>query len=65
MYLYHLGCHAWTSGEILGSNSIGFGYPKAQGVFAHATAVRPPSTLLLVGGYHGNVNGMKEFKTVV
>lgn len=27
------------------------------GVFAHASAVRKENTLLLVGGYHGNVNG--------
>lgn len=27
------------------------------GVFAHASAVRNENILLLVGGYHGNVNG--------
>lgn len=32
-------------------------YPKKQGVFAHAAALKPPSTLLIAGGYHGNVNG--------
>lgn len=31
-------------------------YPKQQGVFAHAADVRNGNTLLLVGGYHGNVN---------
>lgn len=31
-------------------------YPKQQGVFAHASDVRGGNTLLLVGGYHGNVN---------
>lgn len=31
-------------------------YPKKQGVFAHAAAVRNDNTLLIVGGYHGNVN---------
>lgn len=31
-------------------------YPKQQGVFAHASDVRNGNTLLLVGGYHGNVN---------
>jgi len=31
-------------------------YPKQQGVFAHAAAVRNGNTLLIVGGYHGNVN---------
>jgi hypothetical protein len=27
-----------------------------QGVFAHAADVRNGNTLLVVGGYHGNVN---------
>lgn len=31
-------------------------YPKQQGVFAHAAALRNGNTLLLVGGYHGNIN---------
>jgi len=31
-------------------------YPKQQGVFAHAADVRNGNTLLVVGGYHGNVN---------
>lgn len=31
-------------------------YPKQQGVFAYAADVRNGNTLLLVGGYHGNVN---------
>lgn len=35
---------------------IGSRYPKQQGVFAHAADVRNGNTLLLVGGYHGNVN---------
>lgn len=33
-----------------------FQYPKQQGVFAHAADVRNGNTLLIVGGYHGNVN---------
>ena len=56
MYLYHLGCHAWVSHEVLGSTDKDSGYPKQQGVFAHAADVRNGNTLLLVGGYHGNVN---------
>lgn len=56
MYLYHLGCHIWVNPEILGKAS-GSHYPKQQGVFAHAADVRHGNTLLLVGGYHGNVNG--------
>lgn len=36
---------------------VHFRYPKRQGVFAHASSVRNSHTLILVGGYHGNVNG--------
>ncbi|XP_055375614.1 multiple epidermal growth factor-like domains protein 8 isoform X2 [Condylostylus longicornis] len=54
MYFYHLGCHTWINQEI--SSSPGSHYPKKQGVFAHATSVRLNNTLLIVGGYHGNVN---------
>lgn len=56
MYLYHLGCHAWVSHDVLGSDEPNSRYPKQQGVFAHAADVRNGNTLLLVGGYHGNVN---------
>lgn len=56
MYLYHLGCHIWVNPEILGKTNNSR-YPKQQGVFAHAASVRKGNTLLLVGGYHGNVNG--------
>ncbi|XP_018320718.1 multiple epidermal growth factor-like domains protein 8 isoform X2 [Agrilus planipennis] len=56
MYLYHLGCHIWVNPEILGRRNNSY-YPKKQGVFAHASAVRHKNVLLLVGGYHGNVNG--------
>ncbi|KAJ8978063.1 hypothetical protein NQ317_015870 [Molorchus minor] len=56
MYLYHLGCHTWVNPEILGKTNESR-YPKQQGVFAHASGVRNDNTLLLVGGYHGNVNG--------
>ncbi|XP_012063821.1 PREDICTED: multiple epidermal growth factor-like domains protein 8 [Atta cephalotes] len=56
MYLYHLGCHTWVSHEVLGLNDKDSRYPKQQGVFAHAADVRNGNTLLLVGGYHGNVN---------
>jgi multipile epidermal growth factor-like domains protein 8 len=38
MYLYHLGCHAWVVQEALGAKRTN--YPKKQGVFAHATALR-------------------------
>ncbi|CAH4004388.1 unnamed protein product [Pieris brassicae] len=55
MYLYHMGCHAWIPLEVLGKTRKQ--YPKKQGVFAHAAALKPPSTLLIAGGYHGNVNG--------
>lgn len=55
MYLYHLGCHTWVKQDVLGAMSESQ-YPKQQGVFAHAAAIRNGHTLLLVGGYHGNVN---------
>ncbi|XP_066249619.1 multiple epidermal growth factor-like domains protein 8 isoform X2 [Euwallacea similis] len=55
MYLYHLGCHTWVNTDILGNNNDSR-YPKQQGVFAHASSVRNSNTLILVGGYHGNVN---------
>lgn len=54
MYLYHLGCHAWINQESLGANRMN--YPKKQGVFAHAAVLRGTNTLLIIGGYHGNVN---------
>nr|XP_022913574.1 multiple epidermal growth factor-like domains protein 8 isoform X1 [Onthophagus taurus] len=56
MYLYHLGCHIWVNPEILGKAKDSK-YPKQQGVFAHASSVRNGNTLLLIGGYHGNING--------
>ncbi|XP_050462738.1 multiple epidermal growth factor-like domains protein 8 [Cataglyphis hispanica] len=56
MYLYHLGCHAWVSHDVLGLNDKDSRYPKQQGVFAHAADVRNGNILLLAGGYHGNVN---------
>ncbi|CAA9996215.1 unnamed protein product [Nesidiocoris tenuis] len=56
IYLYHLGCHVWVSQETLGQSGSGRFYPKKQGVFSHAAAVRNRNTLILVGGYHGNVN---------
>ena len=55
MYLYHLGCHTWINQDVLGMNENSK-YPKQQGVFAHAATVRNDNTLLIVGGYHGNVN---------
>ncbi|XP_050362348.1 multiple epidermal growth factor-like domains protein 8 [Nymphalis io] len=55
MYLYHLGCHSWIPLDVLGKTRKF--YPKKQGVFAHAATLKPPSTLLIAGGYHGNVNG--------
>lgn len=57
MYMYHLGCHSWISSDVLGDTNRSDGYPKTQGVFAHAAALRHPSTLFIIGGYHGNVNG--------
>ncbi|XP_076271195.1 multiple EGF like domains 8 isoform X2 [Rhynchophorus ferrugineus] len=56
MYLYHLGCHTWVNPDILGGGNDSR-YPKQQGVFAHASSIRNEHTLILVGGYHGNVNG--------
>lgn len=55
MYLYHLGCHIWINQDVLGTNPNSR-YPKNQGVFAHAATIRNDNTLLIVGGYHGNVN---------
>lgn len=54
MYLYHLGCHAWINQEALGAHRSN--YPKKQGVFAHAAVLRGKNTLLIIGGFHGNVN---------
>lgn len=53
--MYHLKCHVWVNLDVLGLNPKQR-YPKNQGVFAHAAAVRNDNTLLIVGGYHGNVN---------
>lgn len=55
MYLYHLRCHTWVNTDVMGMNPRQ-PYPKRQGIFAHAAAVRNDNTLLIVGGYHGNVN---------
>lgn len=63
MYLYHLGCHSWIPLDVLGK--IPKFYPKKQGVFAHAASLKPPSTLLIAGGYHGNVNGKKVIFTYI
>lgn len=54
MYLYNLDCHIWINQEALGANRSN--YPKKQGVFAHAATLRGNNTLLILGGYHGNVN---------
>lgn len=53
MYLYHLGCHAWVSPDILGESQDSQ-YPKQQGVFAHSASVRNDNTLLLVSLYNFN-----------
>lgn len=54
MYLYHLGCHVWINTEALGANRSS--YPKKQGIFAHTAVLRGDNTLLVIGGYHGNIN---------
>ncbi|KAH8377850.1 hypothetical protein KR093_007479 [Drosophila rubida] len=53
MYWYHLSCHIWINQVVTADDSL---YPKTQGVFAQAAALRRNHTLLIVGGYHGNVN---------
>lgn len=53
MYWYHLSCNIWINQVVSANESL---YPKKQGVFAHAAALRRNNTLLIVGGYHGNVN---------
>ncbi|ALC38654.1 CG7466 [Drosophila busckii] len=53
MYWYHLSCHIWINQVLTAEDSL---YPKPQGVFAQAAALRRNHTLLIVGGYHGNVN---------
>ncbi|KAI8043562.1 hypothetical protein M5D96_004894 [Drosophila gunungcola] len=53
MYWYHLSCHIWINQVVSADDSL---YPKPQGVFAQAAALRRNHTLLIVGGYHGNVN---------
>lgn len=39
--------------DVLGVKSK---YPKKQGIFAHAAAIRRNHTLILTGGYHGSIN---------
>ncbi|XP_046398520.1 multiple epidermal growth factor-like domains protein 8 [Ischnura elegans] len=56
MYFYHLGCHTWISHDILPQTDKDWSYPKSQGVFAHTMDLRNGNTLLVYGGYHGNVN---------
>ncbi|KAK6618955.1 hypothetical protein RUM44_003336 [Polyplax serrata] len=56
MYLYHLECHTWVSHEVLGLNDQAPTEGGKQGVFAHAADIRNGNTLLIFGGYHGNVN---------
>ncbi|XP_054283597.1 multiple epidermal growth factor-like domains protein 8 [Macrosteles quadrilineatus] len=56
LYLYHLGCHTWVTHDILDNTVNSSHYPKVQGIFGHAAALRNGNTLLLFGGYHGNVN---------
>ncbi|XP_055855625.1 multiple epidermal growth factor-like domains protein 8 [Episyrphus balteatus] len=53
MYWYHLSCHIWINQEVSNDKRP---YPKKQGVFAHAASLRLNNSLLIVGGYHGNVN---------
>lgn len=32
-------------------------YPKTQGVYGHSACIRGGNTLVVVGGFHGTVNG--------
>ncbi|KAK3860683.1 hypothetical protein Pcinc_033276 [Petrolisthes cinctipes] len=56
LYLYHLGCHVWMSHQLTPAKLAGV-YPKAQGVYGHSASIRGGNTLVVVGGFHGTVNG--------
>ncbi|XP_050427055.1 multiple epidermal growth factor-like domains protein 8 [Adelges cooleyi] len=55
IYLYHLGCHTWLSRDVLGTTVKDFTHKKINGAFGHAADVRNGNTLILVGGYRGNI----------
>jgi len=56
IYLYHLGCNTWLSRDVLGLSTKEFTRKKTFGVFGHGSDVRNGNTLLIVGGYRGNIN---------
>ncbi|CAG0913973.1 unnamed protein product [Notodromas monacha] len=62
LYLYHLGCHTWISPSVLktSQDSLAPGVLPSWvpvGRYSHASAVRLNHTLLIAGGFHGNVDG--------
>lgn len=59
LYFYHLGCHTWVSHHVLDHGESGSMamYPKMQGVFSFASAVKDNHIFLIFGGYHGSVTG--------
>ncbi|XP_068203463.1 multiple epidermal growth factor-like domains protein 8 [Palaemon carinicauda] len=56
VYIYHLGCHVWMSHQLT-SPSVSFPHPKIQGVYGHSVFLRGGNTMVVVGGFHGTVNG--------
>ncbi|KAG7161272.1 Multiple epidermal growth factor-like domains protein 8-like [Homarus americanus] len=56
IYLYHLGCHVWMSHQLTPTGQAGK-YPKLQGVYGHSVFLRGGNTMVVVGGFHGTVNG--------
>lgn len=59
--LYHLGCHKWIAFDDLAQdfkdNVDRNSYNVTKGRFAHASAVRDDTTLLVIGGFNGVTQG--------
>ncbi|KAK7079470.1 Multiple epidermal growth factor-like domains protein 8 [Halocaridina rubra] len=56
IYVYHLGCHVWVSHQLTSSSHF-FPYPKQQGIYGHSVFLKGGNTMVVVGGFHGIVNG--------
>ncbi|XP_074654134.1 multiple epidermal growth factor-like domains protein 8 [Tubulanus polymorphus] len=57
IYLYHLGCHKWVDITYLQMNFTAYGSKPDGGRFGHSAVVAYGNTLLITGGYRGNVFG--------
>ena len=56
LFFYNLVCHSWQTIESE-HDPLGHDYPRLQGVFGHAAAVRRGTQMVVTGGYHGSVTG--------